>query len=345
MSGRIELAPVGSHEPWPLDAVFEVPGDVAAQMWSEAGRAAQELAPWVATVGKAAQEERIRKLVGTARPIGKLLPQEVQQAAREFAAQGNEAGALLIRGLNPPEAVSKVQPACNRLPDDISEGRAAALMATAVSSAFGLPITYSTYPEVGETITSGFIRSAAPQPDGKRNLDSGRPIGWHTEGFTGWRPGPLTLFGIRGDKETQTAILPANRIVERLSEQALEVLTKSAFRIADSSSESPQPVIMEVARRQAIAFFRSETVPFEEGDLRSVEALEELIGVLNDPQTSVTYHILQAGEVLAIDNHGLHGRTGLPLDSSRWMLREFVAGAQHNGGDPVVRHSFLVPSR
>lgn len=215
------------------EAIFEVIPALADKLWQEALAAGHDVPSWVDHEDEA--EVRIGKLLLAADNLRGMLPSEIIEAGRHFREKGNDYGAWLVKGLEPPEVVTQITLDSCSFPAHLSVARAAGIMATALAMTAGPPITFTTRPAPGSGAggpASMFLTSVGPV-EGLENepLSSGQAIGWHCEvGACDWRPLSLALFCIKGQPKAQTGVLPPHKISIDLTKKQEENWRETLFR-------------------------------------------------------------------------------------------------------------------
>lgn len=160
--------------------IIEITPSRAASLWNHAREAVTQIPDAFQT------ENGVIEAVRTATEIANSLPNQVLDIGADFQVNGLHKGAIVFRGLTPPDQLTQVVPD-EFLPDD-PWSQAAGLLAVAFTTAFGPPIQFSTHPR---DPALKFVTSIYPRP-GFENTDTVSKTGdtgWHTEvGSTPWRP-------------------------------------------------------------------------------------------------------------------------------------------------------------
>lgn len=314
---------------------FSITEQTAADIWIAANDLARDLQPWVGTEDEAA-EQRVQSLINAGQEILKLLPADFREAAALFNSGGNEADAMVLRGLTIPPGLQSLEHLERTFPDRSFQGRAAGVIAVGMAAAFGPPIAYATNPYGAANTFLGYSR---PWPDGTPGtLADPNDTGWHSNGMSleRLRPSTVALFCIRGQADAITRVAPARRVVEALDDETLAILGQPLFRageiITPGSESRPYPVISRRGRLSLNYSARTTGVYSPENSEAEAAntALERLVEVLNEPGIS-TEHTLEAGEVLAISGHTVYRRSAFSSAAigSRSVVRVFTGGEAH----------------
>lgn len=276
------------------------------------------------------------------------LPEIAFDALLEFADEGNDAGALLLRGLPtgglPPTPAT---PSTAFAKDMRSE-----MTLLTVGRLLGQPVGYE--PENNGNVVQNIVPTREGA-DRQVSTSSAVNLAWHTEAaFHPHRPRFLLLFCLRGDPSARTTLCSIREIVEALPLRTRAILASPRFRTrADESyvraSKRPlgrlTPVLGGDPLRPNLVFDADLMVG---QDVEAQDALKELAETMERAHTAV---VLEPGDLLVIDNTvAVHGRSPFTPrfdGTDRWLQRTFVvadlsASAGERSGR-VIRTRFTAP--
>ncbi|MEK7153251.1 MAG: hypothetical protein AAB834_04845, partial [Patescibacteria group bacterium] len=174
------------------------------------------------------------------------------------------------------------------------------------------------------------------EPHGTSNVRTRKYAGWHAEvEATPLRPRTLVLSCVRSHPDALTRVMPAGRFIETLSSNLTATLREPRFLIPDelvpNSLTEKLPVIVDLPRGPALAYDERHVEVNIQGneDKAAVQAMIDLRESLRENDALATQHVISPGEVLYLDNDGLHSRTSFgPNDQNpRWLIRT-LAGTQ-----------------
>jgi L-asparagine oxygenase len=255
---------------------------------------------------------------------------------------GLSGGAALLRGAEigvlPPTPTSRAAGARASKTDKTSE---ATLLR--VAHALGEPVGY-VQEHGGEVVQDLYpLRESLGR---QVSTSSGVVLAFHTEtAFHPHRPRYLVLLCLKGDPSAATTLCSLDAVLSLLDPRAVQVLSEPRFRTGvDESFGSTSwltpaaPVIRRSAKSDAAEFVY-------DGDLTigidavAQDALEALGRAIQIAQTSV---VLEAGDVLIVDNHrAVHGRSPFTArfdGTDRWLQRTFVVSElESSASDRVGR--------
>ena len=255
----------------------------------------------------------------------RCLPEEAFDALLEFADEGNDAGALLLRGL----PVGDLPPTPPTPTSAFVKDLRSELTLLTVGRLLGQPVGY--LPENNGNV----VQNIVPTREGANrqvSTSSAVNLAWHTEAaFHPHRPRFLLLFCLRGDPSARTTLCSIREIVAGLPLRTRAVLASPRFRTrADesyvASASRPQGRLVSVLGGNPLR----PTLVFD-ADLMSARdeegqaALTELAAAMERSHTSV---VLAPGDLLVVDNSvAVHGRSPfVPRfdGTDRWLQRTFV---------------------
>lgn len=276
------------------------------------------------------------------------LPESVFDALLEFSDEGNDAGALLLRGL-PTGALppTPATPSTAFVKDMRSE-----MTLLTVGRLLGQPVGYE--PENNGNVVQNIVPTREGA-DRQLSTSSAVNLAWHTEAaFHPHRPRFLLLFCLRGDPSAHTTLCSVREIVDALPLRTRAILASPRFRTrADESyvrsSRRPlgrlTPVLGGDPLRPNLVFDADLMVGQDE---EAQAALRELGETMERAHTSV---VLEPGDLLVVDNTvAVHGRSPFTPrfdGTDRWLQRTFVvadlsASAGERSGR-VIRTRFTSP--
>jgi L-asparagine oxygenase len=264
---------------------------------------------------------------------GRLLPADVHDALVDFADAGNDAGALLLRGVPvgdvPPTPPSPLQA---RKPDRVSE-----FALLTVARRLGQPVGYA--PEHGGDL----VQNISPvEQDAERQVSTSSKsvLAFHTEAaFHPHRPRFLLLLCLRGDPAAATTLCSVQAVLSALSPRDRSVLAMPRFTTATDESYVGGPSSRRSRPRPILTGDRARPKLWLDADLmRGIDeeaqgALDRLSALTAEQATRV---VLEAGDLLVVDNDvAVHGRSPFSprFDGhDRWLQRTFVV-ADHTAAD------------
>lgn len=277
-------------------------------------------------------EESIKQAHGIGAAIAQQFPAEVTESFAHFMKHGNAKGALVLRGLMPPEEIQTAMPDKQGYLPTTRAAKAAGLLAIAASTLTGSPMSYTSNPR-GHV--RSFITQVSPlqhvSPSGA--LRTGESIGWHAE--AAGSPDEhtiefLSLYCVRGQKNVATKIMPGDILDRAFSQREQIALRKYQYTLSETilpnSGHFKRPIVRDTPRGAAISyadFYMDE--PATSDDAFTAATLGTVRNKISGLEDRITVHELQTGDVLAIDNHGLHSRDQFePTMYPRWQMRMFV---------------------
>lgn len=303
---------------------IEIGAKDANAAWARAMDFAKEFRP---DMGR--DRRSVLGAIAVGRAIADCFPDSVHTAAAVFAREGNDQGAFLLRGLPPFERLLEGVVLGE---DDLlreKSARAAGLIAVSAATLFGPPFGYrDSYADDPDAVT-GFITQVTP--NGLRSITgTNRAGGLHAEaGASENRPNALVLTCIRpGDGDAITSLAPVQQIMKRLSPATIAALREPLFLAPDGmvtgSGEEKVPLLRDTPRGPAFILGEG----YRERQTAEVGwVMDALYEVLEGPGL-LTRHRIGPGEVLVLDNNGLHGRTAFrqsePPEPPRWIMRTFA---------------------
>jgi alpha-ketoglutarate-dependent taurine dioxygenase len=276
------------------------------------------------------------------------LPASAFDALLEFADEGNDAGALLLRGFQvgdlPPTPESPRTPFTKDLRSEMT--------LLTVGRLLGQPVGY--LPENNGNVVQNIVPTREGA-DRQVSTSSAVNLAWHTEAaFHPHRPRFLLLFCLRGDAAARTTLCSVREIVDALPLRTRALLASPRFRTrADESyvrsDRRPLGRLTSVLggdpRRPTLVFDADLMVG---QDAEAQAALRELAATMERSHTSV---VLAPGDLLVVDNTvAVHGRSPFTPrfdGTDRWLQRTFVvsdlaASAGERSGR-VIRTLFTSP--
>ena len=265
------------------------------------------------------------QLVRQAALGGRDLPIEVDEALVRFASESHRSGALLIRntpiGHLPPTPPSPDAP----LAKDLSTE----LVLLTVARRLGQPVGY--VPEHGGRIVQNIVPTAT-DADRQTSTSSRSNLMFHTEtAFHPFRPRYLLLLCLRGDPAAHTTLVSVHELMERLSDDVVDVMFEPRFRTAVDASFLGDRTNELGPARPLITGTRSEPTFVFDADLTvgtDAEADDVLVQVRDLIETIKTSVVLEPGDLLVVDNNvAVHGRSPFVArfdGEDRWLQRSFV---------------------
>lgn len=276
------------------------------------------------------------------------LPEAVFEALLEFADEGNDAGALLLRGL----PVGALPPTPTTPGSSFAKDLRSEMALLTVGRLLGQPVGYQ--PENNGSV----VQNIAPTREGadrQVSTSSAVNLAWHTEAaFHPHRPRFLLLLCLRGDPTAHTTLCSIREIVEALPLRTRAILASRRFRTrADESyvraSARPLGRLTAVLGGDPLRpnlVFDADLMTGQ--DEEAQQALRELGETMERTHTSV---VLAPGDLLVVDNTvAVHGRSPFKPrfdGTDRWLQRTFVvsdlsASAGERSGR-VIRTRFTSP--
>jgi L-asparagine oxygenase len=264
---------------------------------------------------------------------GRLLPADVHDALVDFADIGNDAGALLLRGVPlgdvPPTPPSPRQA---RKADRVSE-----FALLTVARRLGQPVGYA--PEHGGDL----VQNISPvEQDAERQVSTSSKsvLAFHTEAaFHPHRPRFLLLLCLRGDPAAATTLSSVHAMLDALSPHDRSVLAMPRFTTATDESYVGGPSSRRSLPRPILTGDRARPKLWLDADLmrgtddEAQGALDRLSALAAEQATGV---VLEAGDLLVVDNDvAVHGRSPFSPrfdGTDRWLQRTFVI-ADHTAAD------------
>lgn len=292
-------------------------------------------------------EEGVRQMAAQSQDAVDHLCAVAQSEIGEFAQHGNTTGMFVLRGLKVPSGIDRTHPTDGSMPRTF-ESEAMGVTATMAAALAGSPFGYTTNPR-GKA--QGFVANVAPVPTDVRipgasrlnEVRTGRSTGWHSEAG----PAPidkriqfLSLFCVRSQSEVPTQVIASSKLTAAITatrgERRLHDLEQSAYLlnelIVPGSTTKRRPIATQTDRGYAYAYTESY------GDYTDELTKNALDDVATAIETVVpTSHVLESGDVLYIDNNGLHRRQAF-TPRCRWLMRVFVG---HKGTETFVDPSDL----
>jgi hypothetical protein len=310
--------------------ILDISPEVARGLWSAAFTEVDNIGPEIFST-----EESVFAVAEAAKKLAELLPLEVIQAGRALSVGENLDGALVIRGLQPLEELTRIIPTEKILPRNRS-ANAAGLATLALANTIGSPVSHKANPR-GHVAT--FLGQTAPllEEIDTFSLAGARDSGWHAEagGMTSARPVAVGLYCIR-EQDVVTNVVPSKRLVERLSKEDLSILQEAQFRTPDAIIPASQSMLRPIVdgTLEDPYFTLHDLYPGMNRDLpkRTRQAIANLYTILDDP-TLPTGHVIRQGEFYAMSNRGVHKRDEFKPDweAPRWLLRTFISGDMDAG--------------
>ncbi|MET8139918.1 TauD/TfdA family dioxygenase [Sphaerisporangium sp. NPDC005288] len=259
---------------------------------------------------------------------GCALPARLLRALVDFRLEGNQYGAILVRGL-PIDPDIGPTPLNGNTVDwaDVPIASVAQLM---VSSRLGDVIAFADEKE------GRLLQDVVPVPGAEnRQENSGTKfMELHTEdGFHPFKPDFVTLLCLRTDDERRgrTVVGSARRVLPRLSAACVQTLREPVFRIRFASSFATGGRVRYSAPLAALS--GPEQDPDLVADCHAMEGLtpaadRALAELSRELPEVVVGGVLEPGDLLVIDNRvAVHGRDGFTArfdGRDRWLRRCFT---------------------
>jgi hypothetical protein len=138
----------------------------------------------------------------------------------------------------------------------------------------------------------------------------------------------LSLYCVRGQPDVLTRVLPGHRV-----DQAFALKDRLAFRehqfvfsdlLIPESGQRRRPLLFDTQRGAGVAF--GEVYMKDNPDSYTVTSLQKMLTKIDELAPQATAHELQTGDVMFIDNNGLHRRMAFEprWPFPRWQMRTFV---------------------
>jgi L-asparagine oxygenase len=328
-----------------LRALTGRPGSAAEELWLRRRAVAGPRRPhpevdevlvkdWdLSLVAAAGQDVNAPDFARAAGHAGRLLPADVHDALVDFADRGNDAGALLLRGV-PVGDVPPTPPSPRRAakPDRVSE-----FALLTVGRRLGQPVGYA--PEHGGDL----VQNISPvEQDAERQVSTSSKsvLAFHTEAaFHPHRPRFLLLLCLRGDPAAATTLCSVQALLDSLSPRDRAVLATPRFTTAPDESYVGEPSSRRSLPRPILTGDPARPKLWLDADLmrgtddEAQAALERLSALAAEQATGV---VLEAGDLLVVDNDvAVHGRSPFTPrfdGGDRWLQRTFVI-ADHTAAD------------
>jgi L-asparagine oxygenase len=264
---------------------------------------------------------------------GRLLPADVHDALVDFGDDGNNAGALLLRGV--PVGVLPVTPSVPSSAEKFNKVSEFALLT--VARRLGQPVGYS--PEHGGDLIQN-ISPVARDAERQVSTSSKSPLAFHTEAaFHPHRPRYLLLLCLKGDPGAATTLCSVRALSNALSPRDRAVLATARFTTAADESYVGGPSSQRSLPRPILTGDLTRPKLWLDADLmrgtddEAQGALERLSALASELATGV---VLEAGDLLIVDNDvAVHGRSPFKPrfdGTDRWLQRTFVV-ADHTAAD------------
>jgi L-asparagine oxygenase len=264
---------------------------------------------------------------------GRLLPADVHDALVDFADHGNDAGALLVRGVpvgDLPQTPSL--PSAAEKPNKPSE-----FALLTVARRLGQPVGY--LPEHGGALVQN-IAPVARDADRQVSTSSKSTLAFHTEAaFHPHRPRYLLLLCLRGDPAAATTLCSVRALTEALSPKDRALLATARFTTAADESYVGGPSSQRSLPRAILTGDLARPKLWLDADLmqgtddEAQGTLDRLSALTSELATGV---VLEPGDLLVVDNDvAVHGRSPFKPrfdGTDRWLQRTFVV-ADHTAAD------------
>jgi alpha-ketoglutarate-dependent taurine dioxygenase len=302
------------HRPDPSAGHPAVPSVVAGD-----GRALLDLVPPAGTpIGG-------RAFLSAAARAGRLLPTAVHDALVDLVDVGDDAGALLVKGL----PVGQVPATPSTPVSPTGKDRVSELVLLTVARRLGQPVGYQ--PEHGGDIVQNLLPTRA-HADRQTSTSSTVQLEFHTEtAFHRHKPRFLLLLCLRGDPNARTLLCSIRAVVDHLPLRVRQVLSEPRFRTGVDESFTgerthrlgrPVAVLEGTMAEPTMTFDADLMVGLDD---RANDALEDLRQLIRTHHVGVA---LEAGDLLVVDNAvSVHGRSPFPArfdGTDRWLQRTFV---------------------
>jgi L-asparagine oxygenase len=275
------------------------------------------------------------ELVAAAGRAGRLLAPAVHDALVEFADQGSDAGALLVRNL----PTGRIGPTPSAPQGMVYKDQVSELVLLASARRLGQPVGYA--PEHGGEVVQNLLPTA-DDVTRQTSTSSGVELAFHTEtAFHPHKPRYLLLLCLRGEPAARTLLTSIRQVARFIPAPMRQVLREPRF--ATSADESfrdlgagtrpddpaPRPWVSPpvpvLSGPDDALTFTFDADLMEGLDPEAAAALEQLRQLVRDHHVGVA---LEAGDLLVIDNAvAVHGRSSFPArfdGTDRWLQRTFV---------------------
>jgi L-asparagine oxygenase len=264
---------------------------------------------------------------------GRTLPADVHDALIDFADHGNEAGALLLRGV--PVGALPPTPSIPSSAEKLNKASEFALLT--VARRLGQPVGYA--PEHGGDLVQN-ISPVASDAERQVSTSSKSTLAFHTEAaFHPHRPRYLLLLCLKGDPLAATTLCSVRALADALSPRDRAILATARFTTTADESYVGGPSSRRSHARPILTGDLAHPKLWLDADLMSGTdeeaqgALERLSALASELATGV---VLEAGDLLVIDNDvAVHGRSPFKPrfdGTDRWLQRTFVV-ADHTAAD------------
>ena len=269
--------------------------------------------------------ELSEELVHAAALAGRHLPTAVDDALLRFTVTPSRSGALLLRnapiGDLPPTPPTPEAPVTKDLSTEFT--------LLTVARRLGQPVGY--VPEHGGRIVQNIVPTQS-DADSQTSTSSRSSLMFHTEtAFHPHRPRYLLLLCLRGDPSAHTTLASVHDIMDRLPDDAVDVMFQPRFRTAVDASflagrtnelGSARPLVTGTRTEPTFVFDADLTVGT---DTIADDVLIAVRAAIADVETSV---VLEPGDLLVVDNNvAVHGRSPFTArfdGTDRWLQRSFV---------------------
>jgi L-asparagine oxygenase len=264
---------------------------------------------------------------------GRLLPADVHDALVDFADAGNDAGALLLRGV--PVGELPPTPASPSSAGKLNKVSEFALLT--VARRLGQPVGYA--PEHGGDLIQN-ISPVARDAERQVSTSSKSPLAFHTEAaFHPHRPRYLLLLCLKGDAGAATTLCSVRTLVDAMSPRDRAVLATARFTTSADESYVGGPSSQRSFPRPILTGDLARPKLWLDADLmrgtddEAQGALDRISALASELATGV---VLEAGDLLVVDNDvAVHGRSPFKPrfdGTDRWLQRTFVV-ADHTAAD------------
>ena len=255
-------------------------------------------------------------------PAVPTLP-DLERAATALGA-GEASGAVLVRGID----VGDPGPTPDRMEPAVTGTRSAAALLDAAGR-LGNPVGY-VQEHGGQVIQNIF--PLADSVGQQISTSSDVSLAFHTEtAFHPHKSHYLLLLCLRGDPTARTTLCSVEALVPRLGPDVVSTLSEPRYRTGvdlsfgrgDGWMTAPAPVLGRAADGTRTLNYDGELTVGLDTEARA--ALTALTDAIASTYTSV---VLEAGDLLVIDNHrAVHGRSEFRArfdGTDRWLQRTFV---------------------
>lgn len=319
-----EISPQISHDIY--DAAYEVAKEGGGELFTT--------------------EEGIRHVVKQSQLIVDQLAMPVREELSDFAQHGNSAGMFVLKGLEIAQSIDAIHPRDGNTPDSPG-AQAMAVTGTVAATLLGPPISYTTNPRGRE---ASFIANVAPAEIDERDttmprineVRTGRSTGWHSEAGTAptsKRIQFLSLLCLRPQTEVATQVISSTKLADAITrlhgKDRMDALQEHSYLLSEpivpGSDVKRRPIASITDRGFAFAYGESYV---DTADKYTKDALGEVAAAIKT--VTPEQHALDKGDVLYIDNHGLHCRDAF-VPKRRWLMRVFV-------GHDLMEDTFVDPT-